>query len=172
MWQDFFKEKWREVTFAQCPLGAGHSIWLQQHTHQFRTWPVWRENAGAELLGQFTRESLNFSSMRCDTNRARPIRAEERQEPSKETEGQPPKMKNTPDLLALQVWRANRARGPGLRDMGCREKPNLDLGWKFKFKGWRCLKTWKGNRGVPNGRPVSVCNACHAERWGLGVKSA
>lgn len=25
-------------------------------------------------------------------------------------------------MLTLQAWRANRARGPGLRDMGCREK--------------------------------------------------
>ena len=46
-------------------------------------------------------------------------------------------MKNSSSLLALQAWRANRARRPGLRHMGCREKPNLDLGWNFKLKGGR-----------------------------------
>ena len=32
------------------------------------------------------------------------------------------------DHFSLPAWRANRATGPGLRDLGCRQKPNLHLG--------------------------------------------
>lgn len=59
-----------------------------------------------------------------------------------------------PQKISLSFKPAEHT-GPGIRDLGFREKPNLDLGVEFKLKDEAALRPRKGIQEGPKGRPLS-----------------